>query len=155
MYERDPTTYVWFTRKRAFLYSALPTVLVYRIGLYSPCCTYCTVQYCTVHVHVRVLLNPHGFAAWCLFLRKCLCMQTLTFELPARTSLSTVLYTIPRGGVGGYLLLTGESKHVLQLNSIFSKAGFTQVKFFNGYPFNYICKFACVASLAHNIRLIL
>ncbi len=41
------------------------------------------------------------------------------------------------------------------VNSKTGKARFTQVKFFNGYPFNYICKFACVASLAHNIRLIL
>ncbi len=35
------------------------------------------------------------------------------------------------------------------------KAGFTQVKFFNGYPSNYICKFACVALLAHIIVVIL
>ncbi len=34
-----------------------------------------------------------------------------------------------------------------------SKARFTQVKFFNGYPSNYICKFACVASLACTIVL--
>ncbi len=35
------------------------------------------------------------------------------------------------------------------------KAVFTQVKFFNGYPSNYICKFACVASLVYNFVLIL